>query len=263
MPETASTGEPEIESIAHVGIKPAEFSEPNANGWFTIMEAQFRLAKVSQSSTKFYHCLAALPPSVVNRLSEETVTGEEYAELKKVVLGLVETSRPEMFESLLSSEVLTGRPSACMSAMQRTASKVGVGEEFVRHKFLNSLPPNITPVLAAQQSLSLSQLGTLADELVAFAKTNSSSVCQASLSSQPRQREQRPQNMSVMPYRSGQRPQICRAHIYFADEARTCRPWCKWPNKRQCKIQAYSRNSSPAPSENRQCRFDPNDEGTL
>ena len=44
--------------------------------------------------------------------------------------------------------------------MQETAFKVGVGDEYVRHKFLNSMPANICPALTA-----------LADELVTFTKT--------------------------------------------------------------------------------------------
>lgn len=254
------------EAISHISIKPAEFSEPNASGWFTILEAQFKLGKVTNASTQFYHCLAALPASVVNKLSKEVVDGEDYDGLKGAVLGLVESSRPELFESLLSSETLVGRPSACLSVMQKTASKVGVGDEFVRHKFLNSLPPTISPVLAAQPTLSLAQLGTLADELVTFTKANAAPVSQVSAQSQPSRNFSNSvkYHPSVKPFHSEQRPRVCRSHIYFANEARTCRSWCKWPDKTSCKVQPNSRANSPAPSthSNRFGRI-PNDEGTL
>ena len=53
------------------------------------------------------------------------------------------------------------------------------------------------------------------------------------------------------PFHNGQRSLVCNAHIYYADRARTCRTWCKWPNKpanvlkNGDKTPAQSRPSSP------------------
>ena len=86
----------------------------------------------------------------------EILAGKDYDSLKDAVLHLVESSKPELFESLLQPEQLVGKPSSCLSVLQRTAAKVGVGEEFVRHKFISSLPANITPVPPPAQCLSRS-----------------------------------------------------------------------------------------------------------
>ena len=52
---------------------------------------------------------------------------------------------------------------------------------------------------------------------------------------------------SVMYFSPGQQPKICRSHLYFLDDARTCKPWCGYPNKsRHIKILPNSRPSSPA-----------------
>ena len=52
---TATGGEPEEQAtIGHVSIKPPEFSESDAAGWFAILEAQFVLGRVKASSTKFF-----------------------------------------------------------------------------------------------------------------------------------------------------------------------------------------------------------------
>ena len=102
----------------------------------------------------------------------EILAGKDYDSLKDAVLHLVESSKPELFEGLLQPEQLVGKPSSCLFILQRTAAKVSVGEEFVRHKFISSLPANIAPVLAASSAMSLAQLGTLADNLVAFSKCN-------------------------------------------------------------------------------------------
>jgi len=237
-------------SIQHVSIKPPQFSEQNASGWFAILEAQFQLGRLTSSSNKFFQCLSAMPPSLVTRLPPGVLEGHDYEELKAAVLGLVESSKPEIFESLLRTEQLVGRPSACLSVIQRAAEKVGVGNDFVRHKFLNSLPPTITPVLAAQSTLSLAQLGTLADELVSFADSRPTQCSHVSRSStqQPTQSTQQLVHAAARPFHPNQRPKVCRAHIYYGDEARTCRSWCTWPNKHSCSIQPNTRPNSPVPA---------------
>jgi len=254
-------------TISHVNIKPAVFSEQNAMGWFAILEAQFSLANLRVSSTKYFHCLAALPASIVERLAPEILTRQSFEDLKAAVLALVESSKPELFESLLRSEVLVGRPSACLSLMQKTASKVGVGDEFVRHKFLNSLPSNISPVLAAQSTLSLTQLGSLADQLVSFAKTTPScSQVSAQRSPPPHQRTSHSDFRGQSNSRSNRsrRPVICRAHTFYGPDARTCRNWCRWPDKSKVNIQPNTRPNSPAPSSTQQRHIElaPNEQGT-
>ena len=102
---TATGGEPEEHAtIGHVSIKPPEFSESNAAGWFAILEAQFFLGKVKASSTKFFHSVAALPASVVGRISPEVLGKQSFDALKETVLSLVERSKPEIFENLIQSK---------------------------------------------------------------------------------------------------------------------------------------------------------------
>ncbi|KAF0311973.1 Lamin Dm0 [Amphibalanus amphitrite] len=50
----------------HVSVKPPAFMETAVQGWFAIMEAQFHLAKITSDTTRFYHVLAALPPTTVS-----------------------------------------------------------------------------------------------------------------------------------------------------------------------------------------------------
>ena len=94
----------------HVSIKPTEFSDSNAVGWFAILEAQFVLGRVKVSSTKFFHSVAALPASVVGRISPEVLGKQSFDALKEAVLSLLERSKPELFESLMRSEALVGNP---------------------------------------------------------------------------------------------------------------------------------------------------------
>ena len=63
---------------------------------------------------------------------------------------------------------MTGKPSTYLHELMATASKIGMREELVRHKFIQALPTEITPVIAAVKNASVYELGTLADEIVSF-----------------------------------------------------------------------------------------------
>ena len=54
--------------------------------------------------------------------------------------------------------------------------------------------------------------------------------------------------INVRPFYRDQRTQICRGHLYFGETSRSCKPWCKWPNKKNLNIHPSSRLSSPTPS---------------
>ena len=134
------------------------------------------MKKITVSSTKFYQCLSSLPAELLWRLPMEIFDGKDYNSIKDAVFHILESSKPELFGSLLRSEQLVSKTIICLSVSQRTAAKVGVGEDFVRQKLISSLPANITSVLTPSNKMVLAQLGTLADNLVAFSHKFSPSL---------------------------------------------------------------------------------------
>lgn len=243
-------------SAAHlnvVGIKMPAFMETAAAAWFSILEANFHIKHITTEETKFFHLIANLPPDVITKISATVIANHSYKETKEVVVNIHERTKPELFSKLITKTSMTGRPSYYMQELNSIAAKVGVGEDLVRHQFIQALPPTISPVLAAQKDLTLTQLGNLADELTPFfhqvlhVKSNVQSHSkQPSLNSQTRDNSVIP--IGLRPFNDQQRPRICRGHIYYADKSRTCKPWCRYPNKTNCTIQPNSRASSPAPS---------------
>lgn len=225
-----------------------EFQASNASRWFSIMNAQFRIANIKESSTKFFHILGNLPFNIVSRLPQDVIDKEEFETLRAAVLKQVEKSKPELFESLTATSELTGRPSIFLNELLKTGEQVGIGEEFIRHKFLQALPPAISPVLAAQTTLNITQLGTLADELITFASHRSQSVVavQSNNSTEPSS-SSTTMHYGVRPFKPSQRPVVCRAHLYYGQKARTCRNWCTWPNKKSVRVEPNSRAQSPSP----------------
>ena len=239
-----------------VSVKAPEFTEAAPSLFFKLLDAQFHLKNITQTRTKFFHALSSLPSSVLIDIPAVELEKEDYDELRHTIVATYEKTKPELFEKLMSNQVMTGRPSAYLRQLQQIATKVGVNEELVRHKFLANLPPSIAPVVAASPSATLSQLGTLADESMALynsvisnASSSRVSHVQDVTNSRHTNQNSLAKNMSgTTPFHPDQRPKICRFHLYYADKARRCKPWCRFPNKRNCQVQPSSRPASPARS---------------
>lgn len=242
----------------HVSIKMPQFMSSSVSGWFQILEAQFHLKSIKSEETKFFHLIAALPPDLISKLPAAQLQNQKYSEIKDAVIATHEKTKPELFDKLISKTKLTGRPSHYLQELNSIAAKVGVGDDLIRHRFIDSLPPNISPVLATQKTLTLQQLGTLADEISPFlenqafhvktstSKNTNSSYHKNTSSNTPKRNTNHP---GLQPFSEDQRQKICRGHIFFAEKSRTCKPWCRWPNKKKCEIQPNSRAPSPTPSQ--------------
>ena len=252
-----------------VALKPPAFIEENVPMWFSLLENQFSLSRITTSVTKFQHLLAAIPCSVASKLNAEICKQGNYEQLKENILDLFERSKPELFERLLTTHHLVGKPSIFLHDLTNLASRIGVGDDIVRHKFIRALPPHIATTLAAMPDMPLNQMGKLADNLITIpqythhpppvtaieeASNQRKEITNEPTSQRPsrslsqyrnqnrrrspsQERNQTTSNFATQPFRPNQRPAICRAHIYFAEEAKSCRPWCRWPNETKPKSQ--------------------------
>lgn len=240
-------------STAAVSIKVPPFIASNPSTWFIIIEAQFTISGITVPTTKFYHVLASLPVDTVCNLDDAIIHGADYDSLKKAVIAYHEASRGELFESFLRETPLVGKPSHYLMEMRKVAKKVGVGDDMVRHRFQQALPPSLAPVIATQKTLGLDDLGRLADELVPLLKDQLTCNLTGSYHENfppkhaARSALSKPASLNLTPFSENQRPKICRSHIFFGKNARTCRPWCQWPDKTNCKI-TQSRPTTPASS---------------
>ena len=120
------------------------------------------------------------------------------------------------------------------------------------HKLLQSLPPTLGAILAAQKRLMLHQLGKLANELMLLLQSTCltgpaeqqkpfqppplqqpqhhsqalASAYQQGMCQQPANGSSGSLPNGLQPFHRGQRPLICHAHLYFRVQAKTCNPWC-------------------------------------
>ena len=157
----------------------------------------------------------------------------------------------------MSATIISGRPSAYLHEMLSVAKRICISDDIVRYKFLQALPSTIAPVITSQKDLNHTQLGRLADELMPLLNNDKAFVLQRPLStknnSQTNYKGKYSQDTSVplnfRPYRNNQWIKICRAHIYFSNEARTCKPRCKWHKKNDLQMLPSSRPAIPTGSD--------------
>ena len=281
---------PTVGPIQHISVKPPVFSPTAVETWFDIIECQFALAKITQNQTKFNHVVGALPADVVYQVPREIFRKSNYDEFKETVIAVYEKSKSEIFHKLISTTSMSGRPSSNLRELLHLAEKAGVGEDIVRHKFIQTLPPSIAPVVASQKNIALTDIGNLADELLPLSKeplyhvqvneninpqqqinytqkhysqrsdfrpTFTEQYSQQGNSSRPdnnRQKFQRGPTLEQAGYRpshQNQRPKVCWSHVFYGTRAKFCMPWCQWPEKTSCKLQPNSRSSSPARNQGR------------
>jgi len=254
-------------SVHSVMLKLPEFLETNVQNWFIVVEAQFTLRRIKTEKDKFLHVVSALPGSILEGLSPELLQTPDYERLKATLIDRFQKSKSEMFRKVLSSTSMTGRPSLYLQELVTVAGKIGISEELIKHQFLEAVPNSVSAVLISQRdNLSLEQLGKLADDVMVYHESYGSNVNAifnhrgnaqhyTKYSGDPNKFPVSYRNssvannsvpISVRPYKPGQRTKICRAHIFFAENARTCKAWCKFPNKStNVRMLPNSRSASP------------------
>ena len=181
-------------------------------------------------------CAVSSATTTVMKLPKTVIENANYETLKKAVIEHFESSKPQFHEE----QSLGWKPSAFLGEMRATANKLGVNDDLVRHRFQQNLPTVIAPIVASQKTLSMDELGKLADDLMSF-RSVSSGVSHINIKNIEAKGTLKKSN--VQPFHEGQRPKICRSHIYYGIQARTCRVWCQWPDKKSCKVTESNRGT--------------------
>ncbi|CAM1295428.1 Uncharacterised protein g1277 [Pycnogonum litorale] len=253
------------DSVHHIAIRPPPFDEQSATRWFWILEAQFQLSKITSTRTKFNYAISSLPICTLSKIPDAVAESFDYGILKSTVLAVYEKSKPEMFERLVSKQNISfEKPSLFLLELKKLGTQLNVGEDLIRHKFLTALPDSIRPVLLANNDTPLDELARIADTLIAYQKysnvdiqsiqsksnctfsDNAANVNPEHGGGQSRYVKQSYTPRSLQPFHQNQKPKVCRGHIFFGVNARTCTNWCVWPNKDNINVLPQSRAASPA-----------------
>ena len=156
-------------NISAVSIMVPAFMQKAVDGWCHICQAQFELRHIT-SEPKILSCYIIFASQYIIKPAIHHHCRKEIYR-KDAVLARHERVKPKMFEKLLAEKQMTGRPSTFLHELMLIVNEVGIKDERIRHKFAQPLPSEVRPVLEAVKNATLIKLGTLADEIMFFAKS--------------------------------------------------------------------------------------------
>ena len=135
-----------------VAIKVPQFFKHAPETWFVHLEAQFDLKQLKTSSTKFYHCISALPSEVATQWTHmKRNPGEDhYPEIKDRLIHLYSLSNYQKFKALINLPFTSDTtPSVLMSSMLNLYPKKFKPDFVFIGLFLRRLPQSIRDHLLA------------------------------------------------------------------------------------------------------------------
>ena len=227
--------------------------------WFRQLECLFALNKITNEEQQFMMAYPQLPVDICNELSEDTKT---YNQLKAEILALNEKSKQKKIEEALGEATLDGKkPTQFLRSLRAKMKEIELepSDEVLKQRLVQAMPQKARLMLTASLNLPLDDFGKVADNLhdliddyeVTQVQQKQPTFSTSNNNHRGRDERTRPSsptsskgNIGYLPYHVDQRQKICRAHIYFAGKARSCKPWCQWPGSKPQYIEPSSRQNS-------------------
>jgi hypothetical protein len=251
--------QPQAATLAAVAVKLPALWVDKPKTWFIQAEAQFRLSGITREETKFFHVLAALPPTAIESITDIVESfedgGEEepYTAAKMRILGdLSETKWSRMSKILHHEGLGDQRPSAMMNRMLALMSKGDKPGDLFMAVFMDRLPEDMRALLSLGDFRSPKDMAAAADQIwdakgargavptaVTAVRPPSRSPSRSPANQDRDRRSQkarRPSTPGPAGGGKGQRSQLvqlCRFHAKFGDKAYSCQPGCSWSGNGQ------------------------------
>lgn len=154
--------------IFRVGVKMPPFWPEKPAIWFSQIEGQFCISRITDDQTKFHYVLSNLDRQYASEVEDIIIsppaTGK-YDKLKSELIKRLSISKEKKLKQLLQAEELGDRkPSQFLRHLQHLAGPT-IPEDFLRSLWTGRLPSNLQTIIASQMSLTLSELADLADRV--------------------------------------------------------------------------------------------------
>lgn len=273
---------PPAEPVQHVSVKPPAFSTTSVKRWFTILESQFTLAKISTHATKCCYVISSLPVEILDKVPDDIIASNDYDILKANIIELFVKPQPQQFHDLIQNNVLATKPTLYLQHLRSLGSSFNLPDDFLKVQFLNTMPPAVRANLVTHPG-SLDEIARTADTMLAynyntpgfsfynnagpsFASNNDKHASFHIAKNQTRVNSSQSWNASsfknidyssdtvpknVRAFNSKQKPRICSYHIYYGNNAKRCKNYCILNNPSVQTLpdsRPASRSSSPSPS---------------
>ena len=244
------------EQINAVATRLPDFSPTERLTWFRRAETRFRLRGVKQQTTRADYVLEALPEAVIRNIGpwlDQQPDEIPYDDLKKHLLKEFSPTTSERARRLLlmpSQPMGDRKPSQLWDEICTLSRLPDIDYKSLQHKevdlkkeiWLQSLPRCVRVLLHNTDEKSMTDLSTLADEIL----MSQNATHRSTVSTATEQQQHHPEvnTDDVMPVRQfGKQTEgsqfraiiesdgLCSYHKKFGSSARRCVHGCKWSSK--------------------------------
>lgn len=249
----------DIEAVSNVQVRLPPFWPKNPAVWFTQVEALFDLRRITSQRVKYLHVVSTLPSEVADEFDDVLSVphpSEPYEQFKAIVLKRKMVSEHSRLQQLLNAEELGDRRPSEM--LHRIRQLIGDGTQdstspLLRELFLQRLPQNVVPVLAAAGEMPLEKLAELADRIYDYSPAGPAVASATAMTPDTEARHSRLEekvdelaaSIAAMrtstprPFRGSSRSRsrsrstnnrdgYCWYHARFGASAMKCRKPCRW-----------------------------------
>lgn len=178
--DTPSTVPPvDATLVSRVAVKIPPFWPDQPVHWFRTIEAQFHLAGITASTTKYYHIIGHITGPLARTLDDVLSAPlglTPYETLKAAVIERTAATEKERLHQLLHEVVLGDqKPSQLLRHMRSLVGSPQISDKIMRQLFLERLPQPVQLALAViPDTQSPELLATTADSVVAALRSVSS-----------------------------------------------------------------------------------------
>ncbi|CAH0605674.1 unnamed protein product [Chrysodeixis includens] len=157
------------------GLKERTFWVGMPGVWFSIAEAEFKVAGIIDDFTKFNYVLSQLPLEVSDKVKDvidKPPAFGKYAKLKEEIMRRLSKSEHEVYSQLFDDELGDMSPSQFYRHLQHLAGTKATVEKFLLHLWLRRLPKFCQEILASHPEQSNTKLAELADSILEATKAS-------------------------------------------------------------------------------------------
>lgn len=163
----AEPAEPTTNTMAVTQVKMQPFYENDPELWFTIVETQFAVRKITNEKSKYLHVVSNLNCNTANQVKDILKTPfveGQYTKLKDTLISIYAETSTEKFRKLISgTEIGDKKPSQFLHHMKSLANEA-ITDEFIKKLWIQRLPTTIRAVLSASTD-NLDNLSKMADSM--------------------------------------------------------------------------------------------------
>ena len=158
--------------------KIPQISRKNLENWFFQVEASFRRAGITQSSTKFDYLVMALDDEAMSCISHlirtEPLPTDVFEQAKTAILKAFSLSDEENLRKLLKGQVnLNSKPTQLLREIRTINLRCNLTDNVLKSIFFEQLTSHQKEILILMYDKDLDTIGEAADKLVSLTSSNS------------------------------------------------------------------------------------------